>query len=622
MATNSKDGLNVGLPYIGEPITVTSPVTYNPIVVNPEEVRLTGYTSSTNIVANPLVLSTSLFTRAGDSANIESAEYILLQKPFYEQLNYTYDSITITTNFGRTFLETIDATDDILGEANIDDDQTALVQKVLLGGYSSSDLTELTVDFNRNYHNFILKSDISYILFNKAPHITARSSDLNYLSLDKPFADLTDSSDYLSIEYYKPYNDTAVKSDVTLLNIQPSYIDTVNQYDSTSYLVDFKRTFIEYVNPTDDVLGEANIDDDQTAFVQKVLIDTPTYTDSFSTVVLYHKLYNHYTHIEEVFSLNPNKNQHDTLLGSTDTIEKLDIIKGVTEEYTTLDWIVVNTSTVLSPDTYSLNDSSIVFLDSQLKSDTISSSDFLARTVQYTREYLDFVNPTDDVLGSANIDDDQTAFVNKGRLDTTISSDAFYTTNYFNRYPDEAQVITDITYITIAPYKQDTVNSSTLLTFSLVKPDISDQVSKSDNVITTTEYSREFVEPNQSISDISTNWIQLAPVETLSISDVIQPSLVYFSYPQEIPSLIESISLVANTIREYVDNLTSSDIPSLEFYSPQADSINGVADATVYSIQPEKLETVLTDETRTANIQDYVIPGYAEVGYVGTDLTL
>ena len=90
---------------------------------------------------------------------------------------------------------------------------------------------------------------------------------------------LTSSIDVARKNFGKSLIDVIAQSEVLSQHIKPFKIDTATTIDAFSRVVYFRRTFEELVDATDDFYGVTNIDDDQTAFVEKRLIDALTQTE-------------------------------------------------------------------------------------------------------------------------------------------------------------------------------------------------------------------------------------------------------------------------------------------------------------------------------------------------------
>ena len=263
----------------------------------------------------------------------------------------TTDVFDRVVNFNVEFVSLIDATDDFFGEANIDDDQIALVGKSVIDWIASSETTVFVVGNNPVdaisaldqpiFNASTVQSDSGVVqdqtLLNSGKNVssTGTTSELVTQESGKNIVDATVTSELFSNSVFKQLLDpliaqetflaqtaklvqdgfvlsdvltavwqaqvqlqsAAVSSELTQFNVGSTITDQTVSADQLSYsatiplsdafttadvlstLSGFNRDFVSSVVVTDDFLGLANIDDDQTATVGKSVADSSTTTD-------------------------------------------------------------------------------------------------------------------------------------------------------------------------------------------------------------------------------------------------------------------------------------------------------------------------------------------------------
>lgn len=189
---------------------------------------------------------------------------------------------SITEFIAEKLLEDlVDATDDIFGEANVDDDQYAEFGKSLLDYSSVTDLVSTAADYNRELED------------------ANSTADLLTLLIEPLYNDQTTSQEELTQEVGKSLADAAT---------------TTEQADKT-----VETTFSDVVDATDDIFGEANIDDDQYATFGKSVLESVTILEEFSTEAAFDRVLTETQFLSEVFAaatdkaLSDNTNSSDTV---------------------------------------------------------------------------------------------------------------------------------------------------------------------------------------------------------------------------------------------------------------------------------------------------------------------
>ena len=251
----------------------------------------------------------------------------------------------------------VDATDDILGEANIDDDQYADVGKTLSDYATTSDQFDRTATFDRQFADTDTTTDLAQFAVDVSKLDTATTTEQRILAVDKTAQDQATTAEQAYLNPNKAAQETTTTSETTQFaadvnkvdqattsetankdifpvaadqavtaetfdrtvdfnrtvtdattnaeqaqkSIESVLADTTTTSDLTTQLVDkaaqdtavtseqqvFQADKIleDSVDATDDVLGEANVDDDQYAQVDKTLADYATTSEQFDRTV-------------------------------------------------------------------------------------------------------------------------------------------------------------------------------------------------------------------------------------------------------------------------------------------------------------------------------------------------
>jgi hypothetical protein len=277
--------------------------------------------------------------------------------------------------FNRLVLDSVDATDDFLGLANTDDDQTAFFNKSLVDYTSNTDQTRLQV--NKLVTETETTTDQKVVVFGKALTEVDTAVDQKRLTVTKPLLEAETATDQKRLTVAKPFTENS---------------STASLF---SKVVAFNRPVTETQLATDQkaaVFGKALTEVD-TAVDQKRLTVTKPVTEV------------------EV---------------ATDE-KRLTVTKPLTEVDTAVDQKVLSIG--------------------KNSTEIANTSSLFSRVVAYNRLVLDSVDATDDFLGLANTDDDQTAFFNKSLVDYTSNIDQTRLT--ITKPLTESQLATDQKRLTI-----------------------------------------------------------------------------------------------------------------------------------------------------------------------------
>lgn len=160
-----------------------------------------------------------------------------------QESQYTTDEINLLVSFERIFSDDVYSTDDFYGQANIDDDEYALVDKVLHDWYSVQDEAKLSFDKAPLLESQTAQ-DVTYLSPDKAaldsveftesaPIFEADKNTLEVVGTQEILnsdveLDKRDEStvlDTLGIDVETPAEDTASSTDEAYLDIEPVFED-------------------------------------------------------------------------------------------------------------------------------------------------------------------------------------------------------------------------------------------------------------------------------------------------------------------------------------------------------------------------------------------------------------
>lgn len=109
--------------------------------------------------------------------------------------------------------------------------------------------------------------------------------DILTVGLSKVLNEQGIATDIVSKVLSKTFAETSVASDSLAKLLQPAKTETAIASDVLTAVVDFNLTLQEWAYLTDDVLGNANIDDDQYMSMDKAVLELMTYTDVLATAL-------------------------------------------------------------------------------------------------------------------------------------------------------------------------------------------------------------------------------------------------------------------------------------------------------------------------------------------------
>lgn len=182
---------------------------------------------------------------------------LALSKVFAESVSKSDASVT---SIGKSISDLVDATDDLLGLANVDDDQVMLLSSTKSEYAATSETTAFA--FNRVSADASITSE--QVAFNAIKSLIdqAAATDVAAKGVGKSFADLLSKTDSQILVFGKGVAESASTSEARTFFVSKSIADAVDA--------------------TDDFYGVTNADDDQTFAYSKVSSEIVLKTDSVS----------------------------------------------------------------------------------------------------------------------------------------------------------------------------------------------------------------------------------------------------------------------------------------------------------------------------------------------------
>jgi hypothetical protein len=333
-----------------------------------------------------------------------------------------------TVDIYKPLHDDLGATDDFLGEANIDDDQIALVVKPRYERAKAAD--DETIDFEKNVVDPVEAATEEEVTRGLVRPIDEdyESADVKTYALEKPFSDSVDyPSDETSLHPVKnPEEEVAFAGDATTAYVKK--VATDEPLMSEERTVSIIKTFFDSIGVTDDFFGDSNPDDDQT--------------------------------------MEFGKNVHvtDSDAGVTDT--QTSLLGKPSNEVSSLVERAVYAFAKLSAEQIGGLDEAIVSFLAPKADFTVFGDQFASA---YTKSLSDNLGATDDFLGETNVDDDQTSHTNKPVNDyIPLPQDS--TTLAANKKAIESGSVTENRDITLQRPTEETYKIDDPFGFSAVKP--------------------------------------------------------------------------------------------------------------------------------------------------------
>lgn len=256
--------------------------------------------------------------------NIELG-YFLISRIFEDFL--TTADVTYF-NIGKTFNETSSADDtillsqqkyfgDVAGVSTVLD--LGLQKRITPDFAQSSDDISYQVDFKRTFIEQGEYGDIIVLATTKLITDTAQTDDNIVFSTATSKEDTLNASELISNGLGKVFTNSFGVADEATLNQNKNISDGSSFVDDIRF--DLGLGLSDFINATDDFLGEANIDDDQTMHFGKTLLINGSASDALARAVQYNRVFGDDLSVNEALSLSANKTLSEQIT-TNDTLER------------------------------------------------------------------------------------------------------------------------------------------------------------------------------------------------------------------------------------------------------------------------------------------------------------
>lgn len=403
---------------------------------------------STTNLGDPFKIPEAYGYFFSDEANVLEALSKSISTSLLDSLSSIQEQISKSVATSLT-----DVTESVL------DAPTFIVNKSLTEDFSVSDTVFLEVFFNRSVQDDLFTGDLSTRQIQPFKSEVLTLSETKFeIDFTKVFAELAQQSDFPAVTLTKPFTEDKTVSDDSYREVLkfPYEIkladDDAISFDATAHLYDL-------VDATDDFLGEANIDDDQSAQVTKVLSNSVSFSDVLNRIVDYERIFTDQGLTTDVLNTSVQSFRIDNtslfdavstvfdavrefsdLTFSSDVLTSKAIGSVVSDQTTHTDSLVFSTNTHLSDVTLGLTEALSFDVTTNLL-DSATSTDAL--TFNTAINLADSVTVTDFAIESlrqgrlasdSSLTTDITVFAtNKGVLDTVTLGDSgtIHTQDYF-----------------------------------------------------------------------------------------------------------------------------------------------------------------------------------------------
>jgi hypothetical protein len=433
--------------------------------------------------------------------------------PLKLETSQVTDIVNLVVEYYRSTEDLVNVTDDFLGEANIDDDQYAVFNKVLVDPAYAAEILQLSFDkvlasaaqspdsvahslatikvsaftaqddefltnYNKLVYNAVSFNDFAKVLIvlTKYLYSQAVATDQANFIISKILLENFTTTDTYTVTYSKPLVDTISQSDLSnsfvgkqlatsasILSVSSfSYtkhlINQVNNTELTSVFIDKNSLStanttslynFTYSKPLVDILNQSDL---SSLFVGKQLVNSASTlsVSSFS----YSKLLANQVNNTELTSVLIDKNSLSN--ANTTSTYTIDYTKPYTDNLSTASTVAKAVSTLKQNFVANAEVNNWSFNKGLLEN--VPGTD--SYSVVYTKQVFNYVYPTDDFLGEANLDDDQYVVVTK-TLHTDISyAESFNRAWYAQRIFQNLNSVLDNVAKTLQLSKSDSTNIS------------------------------------------------------------------------------------------------------------------------------------------------------------------
>jgi hypothetical protein len=510
----------------------------------------------------------------GKAVNTNAATTTLLSIDSAKLLQETItinDTITLIAAFERSFNDILNVTDDFLGSAVSDDDQTILFVKNLEESLSTgSDI--LSKELLRSIADNTVIEDLVSNSLGRPLEDNFSFNDLIEFSVNSTQLDALTTGDTDNKDILKLLNTNALTSTLVAINNEKLLQDN-------SSISDLVANLIEKL--TDDLSVAADI-------------------VSFNSNRVLDDLLNS---ISEILILSNKVTTDLAQLSDTNAKDIAKTVSNIREEYFSDDYIelievkpgiFVNTYTVFT------NPNDIITLDT------------IALVTAFERSINDILNVSDDFLGSAVSDDDQIITIVKN-LDESISSSSDIVSKELLRITSDSFVIEDLIENLLSKLKESAASVEDIVT-SNAGLNKSETVSLSDSISNIAD--KRLIEI-LSITDTINLAFETIKADLSTISDLISlgPNLAKEDSINLLDSSISNIGKHNADLIDLQETVSKTAAASFSDLLSSSDMILVTSGKTISN------STTTTDSGSLWN-QSYFSEDYVLIGYVGTVTTI
>jgi hypothetical protein len=372
------------------------------------------------------------------------------QATFIELVTQTVEKLSLdqaatseeqTFDFSAVYNDLVDATDDFYGAANIDDDQIATVDKVLVDYAINSETITTVVEFYRTFLEVAINTDLAVFDFAKS------------------VLDIVTTSETVAIDFATSREETTTTSETVEQDFSTSRTEIVTQSDLFTQSIEPAK--YEIVTTSEDTIYDVSLDKPETVVTSETTsVDFVTERTEVAAIL-------------ELF------------------VSQWDAYKSFIETVTQTDLVDLHTGKPAT-DTTTTSDTQ-VFDTTKRPLDTAQTSEVVGKDA--TTELFDLVDATDDFFGAATIGDDEYFTIDKVLAEYATNSDVLTTLTDFFRSVNENQILSEVFAAATDKALSDITNSSDTVTL-LTAPTKLESVSTSQTISLTLQsyFSQDYVE--------------------------------------------------------------------------------------------------------------------------------
>ena len=356
-------------------------------------------------------------------------------------LEQTTTSDLQTIDVSVVYTDSIYSTDDFYGAANIDDDEYASVDKVVMDDAVTSETITTVADFYRTFLEVAATTDLATFNFAKSVLEIVATSETVAIDFSTSRTETAVTSETVSQDFSTARTETVTQSDLYTQSIEPAKYETVVSSETVNYDTSLQK--LETAATSETISQDFSTPRTETAVTSEI------YTSQWDA---------YKTFTENVL-------QSD--------VSTLDTAKPVTENTVTSDTQTFDTT--------------------KRPLDTTQTSETIGKDA--TTEFSELVDATDDFYGAATVGDDEYADFQKSLVDYATNSDLVTTLTDYQRSVNESQILSEVFAAVVNKALSDITNSSDTVTL-LTNSTKLESVSTSQTISLTLQsyFSQDYVE--------------------------------------------------------------------------------------------------------------------------------